>query len=104
MADTQAFELACEDLERETNLDRLESRGTIRIALKEAGLDSTGVAPRELSVVVERILPDHLAARGVEDVERVCRSLQTKLDGLAPGDAQLETPAAVFARLGGASA
>ena len=39
MADLTAFEQACESLEQLTELSRLEARGTLRIALKEAGLD-----------------------------------------------------------------
>ena len=39
MADSAAFTFVCTTLEESTALDKLEARGTIRLALKEAGLD-----------------------------------------------------------------
>jgi hypothetical protein len=100
MADLTAFEHACEGLERLTNLSRLEARGTMRIVLKEAGLDPGSVKAGELRVVAKKTLPKQLAARGVEDAESVCERLGSELGGIqdtAGGD----TPEAVFARLGG---
>lgn len=98
MADSPAFELACEVLERDTSLDRLEARGTIRLALKQAGLESRSVTPDQMTVVVESLLPRELASRGVDD--GVCAALGEKLAGLETSDGA-ETPEAVFARLGG---
>jgi hypothetical protein len=39
MASANAFEWLCGCLESVTDLDRLEARGTVRIALKRAGLE-----------------------------------------------------------------
>jgi hypothetical protein len=100
MADSAAFELACEVLERSTSLDRLEARGTVRLALKAAGLDARNVAPDQMAVVVANLLPHELESRGVEDGDRVCAALGVKLATLTAPDAA-ETPEAVFARLGG---
>ena len=100
MADSSAFELACEVLERDTSLDRLEARGTVRLALKAAGLDGRNVAPHQMAVVVEKLLPVELESRGVENGPRVCAALKEGLAGLESSDSA-ETPEAVFTRLGG---
>ena len=100
MADASCFDLACELLERDTSLDRLAARGTIRLALKAAGLDSRSVTPDQMSVVVGKLLPHELKVRGVESCEGVCAALQEKLARMeAAGVA--DAPEAVFARLGG---
>jgi len=100
MADSPAFELACEVLERDTSLDRLEARGTIRLALKAAGLDAHDAAPDQLSVVVENLLAGELKARGIENGDDICAALKQQLAGLETSQVS-ETPEAVFARLGG---
>ncbi len=102
MADSPAFDLACEFLERESSLDRLEARGTIRLALKSAGLEARSVTPHQLEVIIEKVLPAELSTRGVEGVEALCESMRAALGALDVGH-QAETPEAVFARLGGAS-
>jgi hypothetical protein len=100
MPDSPAFELVSEALERDTSLDRLAARGTVRLALKAAGLDARSVAPAQMAVVATSVLPGELESRGVEDGDRLCGALVEKLSHLeapAAGD----TPDAVFARLGG---
>lgn len=100
MAASSAFERTCELLERETSLDRLEARGTVRLALKAAGLDSHDAAPGQMTVVVTKLLAGELASRGVEDADRVCAALGAELARMEPAS-PAETPEAVFARLGG---
>lgn len=39
MSDSPIFELVCEHVEAEAKLTRLEARGTVRLLLKEVGLD-----------------------------------------------------------------
>lgn len=100
MADSSAFELTCGVLERETSFDRLAARGTVRLALKAAGLDSHSVSPEQMVVVVRKILTDELESRGVEGASRVCATLAEELARLEPTSTP-ETPDSVFARLGG---
>ena len=100
MPDSTAFEYACNELEARTALDRLASRGTIRIALKQAGLEARSVTPEQLAVVIQKILPAELSSRGVDTVEEVCQRILTGLRGVAAGPLS-ETPDAVFKRLGG---
>ena len=100
MADPTAFEHACQNLEQLTGFSRLEARGTMRIALKEAGLDPASVKAAELSVVARKVLPNELAARGIADAESICERLRSALAVIQDSDSA-DTPEAVFARLGG---
>lgn len=100
MADSVAFDFVCRDLEEGTSLDRLEARGTVRLALKSAGLEVRTVSPSQMSVVVEKVLPGELVARGVADAEAICGAIARSLSGLEAG-AGAETPETVFQRLGG---
>ena len=100
MSVARSFAHVCEALESKTQLNRLEARGTVRIALREAGLDVSSVTARQMSVVVERILPGELQSRGVGDTDSICRDLVRSLASL-PSDGASETPESVFGRLGG---
>jgi len=100
MADSKAFAVVCEQLEQSSTLDRLEARGTVRLALKQAGLEAGSVMPSQLAVVVEKILPGELGARGVENATAVCSQLASLLKAM-PDEAGGESPEAVFKRLGG---
>jgi hypothetical protein len=100
MADLTVFEHACASLEELTQLSRLEARGTMRIALKGAGLEPASVRAAELSVVAKRVLPEELAARGIADAESICERLSGRLSEIQDSAAP-ERPEAVFARLGG---
>jgi hypothetical protein len=100
MADSAAFDFVCDRLEEGSSLDRLAVRGTVRIALKQAGLEASSVTPEQLSVVVEKVLPAELSARGVDGYEGLCATIRSGLASLAPGS-RSDTPDAVFERLGG---
>lgn len=97
MADSQAFTVLCQALEDESNFDRLEARGTVRLALKNAGLEANTVTAPQLDVVIDKILPSELEARGVD--QAVCARLRAALTGVETTPAQ-EGPEAVFDRLG----
>ena len=103
MADNRAFDFVCAQLEAGTSLGRLEARGTVRLALKQGGLEARSITPDQMAVVVARILPEELATRGVEDSAGLCASIGAGLQNLEAGDVG-ETPDAVFQRLGGTSA
>ena len=62
MPNSAAFEWTCQEIEGVTSLDTLEARGTVRLALKEAGLDARSASPHQIAVVVERILASELPA------------------------------------------
>lgn len=99
MPDSAAFEFVCSALERRTDLDRLQARGTVRLALKEAGLDARSAGVEQMQVVVDRVLPRELESRGVADADALCADLVLGLEKVTD-DAAVETPETVFRRLG----
>jgi hypothetical protein len=104
MAGSQAFEWLCAALEASSSLSRLEARGTVRIALKEAGLEARSVSAHELTVVVRKVLPRELRQRGVSEEDTLCDRFAaglTHLEQSAPDGP--DTPDAIFRRLGGGS-
>ena len=102
MADSAAFDWVCNALQRATRLSELETRGTVRIALKQAGLDARQATPGEMAVLLEKLLPGELARRAVEGAASLCQELAARLrsQGLEEGGdhARIES---VFRRLGG---
>lgn len=101
MGNATAFDWICAELERLSSLDTLEARGTIRLSLKEAGLEARSVTPEQLAVVVKRILAGELRARGVDNAETTCESLITGLKNLRASASASDSPEDVFKRLGG---
>ncbi len=82
--DATLFDLAAERLEHHTGLDRLAARGTLRIALKAAGLDPSAFTVGQLCVVFEKVMPGELEKRGVSDAAVAC---STVIDDLANAQA-----------------
>jgi hypothetical protein len=101
MATSTAFEWLCEELEKATTLDRLEARGTVRIALKQAGLEVTTVTGDQLAVVLERVLPGELSGRGIEGADGVCQQVAARLGEIPASPSKEDAPEDVFERLAG---
>ncbi len=78
--DATLFDRAATRLEHHTGFSQLEARGTLRIALKSAGLTVESVTARDLCVVFEKVMPGELEKRGVSDAAVVC---STVIDDLA---------------------
>ncbi len=51
---TDLFDIVAERLEHHTEFSRLEARGTLRIALKEAGLKAQTLTLPQLETVFEK--------------------------------------------------
>ena len=102
MADT-LFDLAAERLEHHTSLDRLEARGTLRIALKIAGLTAKSVTAGQICVVFKKVMHDELEKRDVSDAAAACRAVIDDLVNSPPLPDMASSTALddVFARLGG---
>jgi len=95
------FDFAAERLEGETELSRLAARGTLRIALRVAGLDHTATA-RELAVVVRKVLPGELAKRCVASDAGLCEQIAQAISQQAfDARARIEPAVDVFRRLAG---
>jgi hypothetical protein len=103
MSNGAIFDWLCQELERASSLSRIEARGTVRIALKHAGLEPRTLTEEQLAVVLERVLPAELAARAVDDGEGLCARLLTSLRTAGPDLAarRADAPEDVFRRLGG---
>ncbi len=98
MPDSPTFDLVSEELEKSSRWDRLEARGTVRLALKAAGLRSDTVTPEQMKVVLEKILPGELATRGLSGAGALCTSIAGRLGSVASQSPE-ETPDAIFKRL-----
>jgi hypothetical protein len=101
MADSSVFDWLCDGLESATDFDRLEARGTVRIALKLAGLEAKSLSTDHAKVVLKRVMPAELEARGVAGAASICSNLVRRLDSLPKSDPHIadNTPEAVFTRL-----
>ncbi len=99
--DAALFDLAAERLEHHAHFDRLAARGTLRIALKSAGLTVKSVTARDLCVVFEKVMPGELDSRGVSGVQAVCAAVLADLQsaGGAEEDASATSPDEIFRRL-----
>lgn len=103
MADPTVFDYTAERLEHGTSLDKLAARGTVRLALKAAGLDPATVDSRQMLVVLKSVMPGELQRRGVEDAAGICQRIGEALAqaGLSAGTRDgADRAAAIFARLG----
>ena len=98
--DAALFDFAAERLEHHTGFSQLEARGTLRIALKVAGLDPSATAG-QLCVVFEKVMPGELDSRGVSDVPDICAAVLADLEsvGDAVADASATSPDEIFRRL-----
>jgi len=100
---TNLFDLAAEKLEASVDMDRLTSRGTLRIALKEAGLDANKLTLAQLRAVFEKLMPKELDARGFSNSAATCRRVMDEI-ALSADAIEIDSSASpddVFKRLGG---
>ena len=101
MSVASVFDWTCEALEVGSSLTRIEARGTIRIALKTAGLTADGVDAEQMFVVVNKILPAELGQRAVSDAEDLCHEIARRLQEQSFEARRGDTAETVFSRLGG---
>jgi hypothetical protein len=99
VSEAPAFTFVCQELGAATSWSELESRGTVRIALKSAGFDAKTVSADQMQAVLAKVMPAELRARGCADPERIVRDIELRLRSasLAPA---ADSPEDVFARLG----
>ncbi len=102
MTESPVFEWACTVLEREAGWSRLQARGTVRLVVRDAGLDTRTLRAPQLRVIALRLLPRELRSRGVDGVDALCTALSE-----CPGSVEAEAratvavdPEEVFKRLG----
>jgi hypothetical protein len=95
------FEFVAETLLKNTDLENLEARGTIRLALKSSGLTAREVTPEQMVVIITQVMPRELRVRGVENPEGVCEALTQAVKEFdhEDGDSDSASPEDVFRRL-----
>jgi hypothetical protein len=95
-----AFDRVAGRLGQWTPLDALAARGTVRILLKEAGLDAASVSPQQMAAAAKKLLPEALRSRGVPDPDAVAARICADLASVTDDTAGRDTPERVFERLG----
>ncbi len=93
------FEFVAGEIERRSALATLEARGTVRLALKRAGLDASSVSSAQMAVVLEQVLPGEMRSRGVAGSADLCRAIASALRASHPDGAGADSPEAIFRRL-----
>lgn len=101
MAGSSVFDWVSQELERRTAMRLIEARGTVRLVLKQAGLEAATVTATQMQVVLIRLMPKALAARHVDDAEALCGELARHVhDATVDQPAPAESAYDVFRRLG----
>ena len=98
----ELFAWLAQALEQRTPMNAAQCRGTVRLALKNAGLEAKSVTAPELRVVLHKIMPRELEVRGIDDGTKVCTELVADLDGadVAPAEPSPRSQAdSVFQRI-----
>ena len=97
--ESPAFRWTCSELEISTGLSTLVARGTVRLALRHAGLLPQEVSGQQMAIVLREVLPQELANRAVADAQRLCSRLADRIvtQNFAGSDATVDA----FRRLGG---
>jgi hypothetical protein len=95
------FEFVAAELQKRSDLEDLEARGTIRLALKSSGLTAREVTREQMGVVIDQVLPRELQLRGVENPEGVCGELSQAVKDFEAEDGESAgaSPEDVFRRL-----
>jgi hypothetical protein len=88
VAGSAFFEAICRALASSDGMDRWTARGTLQLALMDAGLDAATVNATQLEVVIDRLLPRQLQSVAGLNVTRVCAHLRDVLAGAAAEDAR----------------
>jgi len=101
MSDTASFSAMASALEELSDLNQLEARGTLRLALKNAGLSASDVTRTQMRVVLEKRMADELDARGVGESKDLVRDLLAELDRLPEESDRRANPEASLRRLWG---
>ena len=100
---TALFDIAAERLGESSDMERLAARGTLRLALKQAGLDTDNLTIPQLRTVFEKLMPKELEARGVVDAAASCKTAMGAIERVASETelAASNSPDEIFKRLGG---
>jgi hypothetical protein len=100
MTESPAFEWVCKRIEQATGWTRLVARGTVRLALKDMGLDPRTVGKKEMSAVLKMTLPRLMAGHRVAGAEAHCLRIELELTMAVLDAPAVDSPEEIFKRLG----
>jgi hypothetical protein len=98
MTPASLFDWISDQVEQATNWSRLEARGTVRLALKELGLDPRTVRKREVTAAVRIALGPALMSRRVTNASAVCEELIRRLE-VVDIEPVADSPEEIFRRI-----
>lgn len=100
MAASEVFDWVADQLVERTMLTRLEARGTVRLVVRDAGLNPETVAAFQMRIVLTRLMPSALEKRRIEGAKELCATIADTLDSFE-GSTPREDAYDVFERLEG---
>lgn len=100
MNTSSVFEWLAGELSTRTGLEALQSRGTLRLALHNAGIEVRSFTKEEALVVIARVLPGELKLRGITNAVTICMQLDAALRVMTFARTGQESAETAFARLG----
>ncbi len=95
------FEMVADEIQKRSDLETLEARGTVRLTLKSSGLTVNEITKEQMIVVIEQVLPRELRVRGVENPDAVCGEIAQVVKGIENkgSESSGSSPEDVFRRL-----
>ena len=100
MSTSAVFDWLSTQLSQHSTLEVIQARGTLRLALKDAGLEPRTLTKTQAQVLLAKVLPYELGTRGVSNAAQLCAELTTALKMMTFADATTEAAETIFARLG----
>jgi hypothetical protein len=94
------FDWLSTQLSQRSTLEVIQARGTLRLALKDAGLEARTLTKLQAQVVLAKVLPHELGPRGVPNATQLCADLAIALKAMTFAGATTEAAESIFARLG----
>jgi len=101
MADSPAFIVVADQIEKFSELNRLQARGMIRLVLKEAGLKADSATAFQMMVVANKLLEAALKRNGMvgETAATIRENVVNALSTMGNADNGQNEPEAMFSRL-----
>lgn len=93
------FDVVADALEANSALSRLEARGTVRLVLREAGLEPAQLTQQYAVALAEKMLPGALRDRGIDAPDRVCAAVVGAVRASRAGAEDAHRPETLFERL-----
>ncbi len=101
MGDSPIFEMVVMRLMQQSGLSDQHCRQTVRVALRDAGLDPMTVTSRQMRVVCKKVLGHHLDLQNIDpkDAESICADLSDLLSSSDLPAPSQQSPESIFYRL-----